>query len=50
MRTKISRRSFIRGLGLGAAALAAPGALTAQGAAKKPNVISVTTDDQGYGD
>ena len=47
-----SRRAFLKQLGLGALAVAAPAA--ARGAEKmptrKPNVIMILTDDQGWGD
>jgi len=46
-----TRRNFLKTLGVGAAAaMAAPRTLLAQSGAKKPNVIIVITDDQGYGD
>ena len=42
-----SRRSFLRELGVGAAALAVAGQCRAQGApARKPNIVFVYTDDQ----
>ena len=44
-----TRRSFLKVLGLGTAALAVPRAFSAP-AGKKPNVILIMTDDQGYGD
>ena len=46
-----TRRHFLKTLGVGAAAaMAAPRTLVGQTGAKKPNVIIVITDDQGYGD
>ena len=53
----LNRRGFLKGLGLGAAAMAMPAWLRAAGAEgstgrsqKKPNIVVVFTDDQGYGD
>ncbi|MFP4057917.1 MAG: arylsulfatase [Candidatus Brocadiia bacterium] len=48
--TTNTRRSFLRSLGLGAAALAAPRPATAAGEARRPNVVVLLTDDQGWGD
>jgi len=46
-----TRRSFLKTLSVGAAAaVAAPRVLLAQAPRKKPNVIIIITDDQGYGD
>ena len=45
----LCRRTFLRSLGLGAAALAAPHRARSAPAAK-PNVILCMTDDQGWGD
>jgi len=46
-----TRRNFLKTIGIGAAAaMAAPHTLLAQAGDKKPNVIIVITDDQGYGD
>ncbi len=47
----ISRRDFLKTLGVGAAALAVPGAL-ARGAARqrKPNFVVIFADDLGFGD
>ena len=45
------RRDFVKTMGLGAAALAVPQGLSAEEASeKKPNVIVILTDDQGWGD
>jgi len=46
-----TRRSFLKTIGLSAAAMAVPRLTAAKGPAKgKPNVILIITDDQGYGD
>ncbi len=52
MNARMNRRSFLRAVGAGAAALAAPRlARAAEKAAKdKPNFIVIYADDQGYGD
>ncbi|HET6456278.1 MAG TPA: sulfatase-like hydrolase/transferase [Armatimonadota bacterium] len=48
----LTRRDFLRLAGVGAASLAIPGSLMAavEGAAKKPNVVYIVADDQGYGE
>ena len=52
MGDSLSRREFLRLAGVGAASLAIPGSLMAavEGAAKKPNVVYIVADDQGYGE
>ena len=51
MNSTASRRSFLGRLGLGAAALACgEGVWAEEGAARRPNVLVVMTDDQGWGD
>lgn len=48
----LTRRDFLKRAALGAAALAAPGALRASGAAaaSRPNVLFLLADDLGWGD
>jgi len=48
---KLSRRRFVKALGLGAAAVAAPRLTAARAAAKrKPNVVFILADDLGWRD
>jgi len=44
---RIGRRRFLQRLGVGAAALAAPGVLGGEREARRPNVLLIYTDDQG---
>jgi len=47
----MKRREFLKAMGMGAAALAMPGPLSAAGTSKrKPNFIIILADDMGYGD
>lgn len=50
MQSQLTRRSLLRALGLGTAHLAASRRLTAEKAARRPNIIFCMTDDQGWGD
>ena len=50
MQAKLDRRAFLRGLGAGAAALAAPRWVAGATARSRPNFIVIYADDQGYGD
>jgi len=50
MQKKRSRRSFLKAMGVGAAALAAPRGIRAAASKDRPNFIVIFADDQGYGD
>ena len=45
-----TRRGFLKALGLTAAATCSPRWLRAAGAGRKPNIVLIYTDDQGYQD
>ena len=46
-----TQRDYLKGMALGSAAPGLPpGSATSATPAKKPNVVFVLTDDQGYGD
>ncbi|MBD3265998.1 twin-arginine translocation signal domain-containing protein, partial [bacterium] len=47
--TLTNRRNFMQTLGIGAASLSMPFAARAN-AERKPNVLLIMTDDQGWGD
>ena len=49
-RYRRTRRDFLKTVGLGAAAVVTPGLLSAAAPSRKPNVVLVITDDQGYAD
>jgi len=50
MKNHLTRRNFLKTASLGAAVCALPGGVTAAEEDKKPNILMILTDDQGYGD
>lgn len=46
----MNRREYLKLVGLGAAALAVPGLVSAKRAGTRPNIVLIVSDDQGYHD
>jgi len=46
----VNRRECLKRVGLGAAAMAVPGLVSAKRAANMPNIVLIVSDDQGYHD
>jgi len=46
----LSRRGFLRAMGMGAAAAALPSRVLAAAARRRPNIVFILADDMGFGD
>jgi arylsulfatase A-like enzyme len=48
--SNLTRRGFLKGLGLGAVALSMPAVRTIAASAKQPNILLIMSDDMGFSD